>query len=324
MARLFTAVELSAATRAAIVTCQSDLAQSLQDSGVSGLRLVRPEQLHVTLVFIGEVHASRVPTIVDAMAPPIPFTASISRSPDLACSHTMARRGCSGWACLAVRVNWASCLRWRGPARGCWYCAPGSHLHAAPDDRPMARPGRTRRAAATSRNRRRGRRLDFRRDAVREPATIRGADHIPLVRAPLAAPSASLHDGRSLPVRIPALHCEQDAGCRRILRLPDRVDPLCAAARKEVGRSRSASHRQRKHRCRQRVARVRGKSWRVRCHPRRRQGSSRRSGGGSIVRMPRTRRRLPASPRWSVTSTRCGFVSAGARGWQPRAVCSAC
>jgi RNA 2',3'-cyclic 3'-phosphodiesterase len=72
MARLFTAVELSADARSAIVISQSKIARSLRAVGFSGLRLVRPEQLHLTLFFLGEVHASRVPTIVDAMASSIP------------------------------------------------------------------------------------------------------------------------------------------------------------------------------------------------------------------------------------------------------------
>jgi 2'-5' RNA ligase len=194
MARLFTAVELSAATRAAIVTCQSDLAQSLQDSGVSGLRLVRPEQLHVTLVFIGEVHASRVPTIVDAMAPPIPvhgFDLEIA-GPGVFPHHGPAR------------------VLWLGVSRGArelgqLFEMASARLEAvgiAPQDRtftPHLTIGRWRGRGAP------GVRLQLPVtgsvvvDSISAVTLFEsrrqsgGADHIPLVRAPLAAPSASLH-----------------------------------------------------------------------------------------------------------------------------------
>ncbi len=100
--------------------------------------------------------------------------------------------------------------------------------------------------------------------------------------------------------------------------------PFALLLARKWGVRRSASHRQRKHRCRQRVARVRGTSWRGRCHPRRRQGRSRRAGGGSsggcAVRGGACRLRRGGRSHLP------GLASfpRRARGWQPRAVCSAC
>jgi 2'-5' RNA ligase len=72
MARLFTAVELEPEIRDRIADVQSRLAKTL-DSGRTGLRLVRPAQLHLTLVFLGEVEESRVPAVVAAMSEDLPL-----------------------------------------------------------------------------------------------------------------------------------------------------------------------------------------------------------------------------------------------------------
>lgn len=67
--RLFVAVELSEDAKQAIVAAQKRLGRTI-DTG-PGLRWSRPDQMHVTLAFIGEVDASRASSIVDAGAPPI-------------------------------------------------------------------------------------------------------------------------------------------------------------------------------------------------------------------------------------------------------------
>ena len=70
MARLFTAIELSEEARTRVTDAQAAL---LRVIGAGDLRLVKPGQLHLTLVFIGEVDESRVPIIRDALAPDIPL-----------------------------------------------------------------------------------------------------------------------------------------------------------------------------------------------------------------------------------------------------------
>ena len=64
--RLFVAIDLTDDARSAIVTVQKRVASEL-GSGAA-LRLVRPEHLHLTLVFIGEVFESQGPPIADRMA----------------------------------------------------------------------------------------------------------------------------------------------------------------------------------------------------------------------------------------------------------------
>jgi 2'-5' RNA ligase len=74
MARLFTAIELEPGVRAEVAEYQALCASRLGDPG---LRLVRSSQLHLTLVFLGEVEDSHVPGLRDAMAldlPCAPFT----------------------------------------------------------------------------------------------------------------------------------------------------------------------------------------------------------------------------------------------------------
>jgi RNA 2',3'-cyclic 3'-phosphodiesterase len=69
--RLFTAIELTDSTRAAIAAEQRRIVESL-DSG-SRVRLVKPEQMHVTLVFIGEVAEERGAAITVLMNRDIPM-----------------------------------------------------------------------------------------------------------------------------------------------------------------------------------------------------------------------------------------------------------
>jgi RNA 2',3'-cyclic 3'-phosphodiesterase len=72
--RLFAAIELDAAARAAITEEQRRLVELLRAHGSTVPRLVSAEHMHLTLVFIGEVPDDRAPAIIDAAAAPIPMT----------------------------------------------------------------------------------------------------------------------------------------------------------------------------------------------------------------------------------------------------------
>jgi 2'-5' RNA ligase len=61
--RLFVAVELSDAARGAV----SGVIERLVESGVKNLRPVRPEAVHLTLKFLGNVPSSRVEKLVEAL-----------------------------------------------------------------------------------------------------------------------------------------------------------------------------------------------------------------------------------------------------------------
>src|SRR5215468_5786298 len=66
--RLFVAVELDDATREAV-------RQEQQLAGKSSLRLIDPRQVHLTLVFLGEVQSALVDSLTDLMKQPIVETA---------------------------------------------------------------------------------------------------------------------------------------------------------------------------------------------------------------------------------------------------------
>ena len=61
--RTFVAVELSDSIKAHIA---ADIAQLRQEQ-IDNIRLVRPEGVHLTLKFLGDIDANRVPTVADAM-----------------------------------------------------------------------------------------------------------------------------------------------------------------------------------------------------------------------------------------------------------------
>src|SRR5262245_45604943 len=69
--RLFAAIELDEAARAAIAEEQQRLVELLRRHGATVPRLVSAEHMHLTLVFIGEVADDRAPAIIDAAAAPI-------------------------------------------------------------------------------------------------------------------------------------------------------------------------------------------------------------------------------------------------------------
>ncbi len=64
--RLFVAVDLSEAAREDIAAEQRRIAEALSGSS-RALRLVKPAQMHLTLLFLGEVHEARVPALVESM-----------------------------------------------------------------------------------------------------------------------------------------------------------------------------------------------------------------------------------------------------------------
>jgi len=69
--RLFVAVELTGEVREAL----SGLQHELQRRGLEKLRWVRPEGIHLTLKFLGETLADRVPAIEEALAGAVDRTA---------------------------------------------------------------------------------------------------------------------------------------------------------------------------------------------------------------------------------------------------------
>ena len=73
MARLFTAIELGPQVRDRVATCQAELAHAVRTGERDTLRLVRSAQLHLTLVFLGEIADDRVPAIVEAMTADLPL-----------------------------------------------------------------------------------------------------------------------------------------------------------------------------------------------------------------------------------------------------------
>jgi 2'-5' RNA ligase len=64
--RLFTAIELTDSARSAIAAEQQRVVEALGRGG-GRLRLVKPEQMHLTLVFIGEVAEPRAAAITGVM-----------------------------------------------------------------------------------------------------------------------------------------------------------------------------------------------------------------------------------------------------------------
>jgi 2'-5' RNA ligase len=75
--RLFVAIDLDQGARQAIASEQARLKKALGDR--SSLKWVRDEQMHLTLVFLGEVTDDRAPQVVDSINQSIdavPFDAS--------------------------------------------------------------------------------------------------------------------------------------------------------------------------------------------------------------------------------------------------------
>src|SRR6266545_4063962 len=70
MIRTFVAVELEAPVRQALAQVQATLRSRLEKSVGSGVRIqwVKPESIHLTLKFLGDIPEKRVPEIVTALA----------------------------------------------------------------------------------------------------------------------------------------------------------------------------------------------------------------------------------------------------------------
>jgi RNA 2',3'-cyclic 3'-phosphodiesterase len=68
--RLFVAVDLDASARDAVAIEQKRLQRALGEPGRSAWKWVRPDRMHLTLAFIGEVDASAAEAIVAAMRDP--------------------------------------------------------------------------------------------------------------------------------------------------------------------------------------------------------------------------------------------------------------
>ena len=78
--RLFIAIDLDEAARTAIAEEQRRLKGAIGATRAN-IKWVRPEQMHLTLVFLGEVPDARVPPIVEAVGQPVaqpPFDLAFS------------------------------------------------------------------------------------------------------------------------------------------------------------------------------------------------------------------------------------------------------
>jgi RNA 2',3'-cyclic 3'-phosphodiesterase len=68
--RLFIAIDLDDEARAAIADEQRRMKAAF-DASRSSIKWVRPDHMHLTLVFLGEVQETRAPAIIDAMSQPV-------------------------------------------------------------------------------------------------------------------------------------------------------------------------------------------------------------------------------------------------------------
>lgn len=69
--RLFIALDLDDEARAAIAAEQKRIAAALRDRSIAPPKWVRPEHMHLTLVFLGEVAEPRVPPLLEAVREPV-------------------------------------------------------------------------------------------------------------------------------------------------------------------------------------------------------------------------------------------------------------
>lgn len=78
--RLFVAIDLNDEARRAIAEVQQQLARAMGDPKRSPLKWARPDHMHLTLAFLGDVAETRVPDVVRAIEPDIqvaPFTMAL-------------------------------------------------------------------------------------------------------------------------------------------------------------------------------------------------------------------------------------------------------
>jgi 2'-5' RNA ligase len=69
--RLFLAVELDEPLRRLAGRVAADLSRALGADGQTGVTWVRPENMHLTVRFLGETPETRVPGLLEALAPPL-------------------------------------------------------------------------------------------------------------------------------------------------------------------------------------------------------------------------------------------------------------
>jgi 2'-5' RNA ligase len=72
--RLFVAVDLDDTARTAIAAEQKRVAAAMGDAR-SSVTWVKPDRMHLTLVFLGEVSDAHAPAIVDSVSRPVAMTA---------------------------------------------------------------------------------------------------------------------------------------------------------------------------------------------------------------------------------------------------------
>ena len=65
--RLFTAIELTEGARQAIAAEQKRIAEVVGRGAAGSLKWIRPEHMHLTLVFLGEIEEAKAPAIIRAM-----------------------------------------------------------------------------------------------------------------------------------------------------------------------------------------------------------------------------------------------------------------
>jgi 2'-5' RNA ligase len=73
--RLFIALDLDEHARTAIVAEQKRLASALREAGRSSIRWVRPDQMHLTLVFLGEINEARAEGVIAEIREEVPQAA---------------------------------------------------------------------------------------------------------------------------------------------------------------------------------------------------------------------------------------------------------
>jgi 2'-5' RNA ligase len=71
--RLFIAIELDEAGRTAVAAELDRLQAAIDRSRASAMRWVKPSHMHLTLVFLGDVHEDRVAALSGAVSHPLPL-----------------------------------------------------------------------------------------------------------------------------------------------------------------------------------------------------------------------------------------------------------
>ena len=314
--RLFIAIDLDAATRAAIAIEQKRLKAILREDTRSSIKWVSPDHMHMTLVFLGEVEEARAAALIDDVRWTSRTRPSTSCSAKSVCFLRAGRRMSLDRCGVAARNRRSRCsMSSRHGSR-----ATMSALESRPF-RPhltLARwRGRDRRIAS---GRWRPPGMALPRCASITSRCTKAACRPRARRTPRWRVLTSVSTGP------PSAAAPWRAGTAMLLAIIaaylHRLDPVRADPDETCERRRFTSHRQRQSRGRQCRARVGCQGRRGRRVARHGQGRGRRHARASPSRAmpPRPRRR--ALRRSSVTSIRSGSDSAAAREWRPPAACS--